>query len=365
MLIDRYLVREVAVPMAAVSVALVAVFATYSSSDYLAEAVEGLIPVDIVLYLIALKTTIALEVLLPTALYFSVVIGFGRLYSDYEMTALSASGVSDGRIVKAALRLALVVALAVACVSLLLRPWAYQTSYRLEAQAEASFDISKLQAGRFYETKRGGRIIFVEHIDREAERMDGVFVQRERLGATQVLYAQHAHQAKSADGQPLWTLRDGYAYELDRTGTDDRTGRFDELILNLAEEASPNVGAKRKAASTGELARSADPKDTAEFQWRLSMPFATLLLAVLGVVLSRAAPRQGRYGRAVAAVLVYAVYYNLSALAKSLVEQGQVGPVPGLWWINGLLALGLWAVLWQRVRPGPEATEVRGVPGAG
>jgi lipopolysaccharide export system permease protein len=55
------------------------------------------------------------------------------------------------------------------------------------------------------------------------------------------------------------------------------------------------------------------------------------------------------------AVLIFAVYYNLSAMAKKWVEQGILNPIPGIWWVQimlaGLLALLLWrspmAPRWQ------------------
>jgi lipopolysaccharide export system permease protein len=36
--------------------------------------------------------------------------------------------------------------------------------------------------------------------------------------------------------------------------------------------------------------------------------------------------------------LIYAVYYNTSAMAKKWVDQGVVGSMPGMWWVNVLLA---------------------------
>ena len=40
--------------------------------------------------------------------------------------------------------------------------------------------------------------------------------------------------------------------------------------------------------------QSDNPEDIAELQWRLSTPLSTLLLALLGVLLSRTTPRQGK-----------------------------------------------------------------------
>ena len=76
----------------------------------------------------------------------------------------------------------------------------------------------------------------------------------------------------------------------------------------------------------------------------------TVLLGLLGFPLSRAEARQGKYSKLLAAVFVYAVYYNLNVMAKTWVEQGVVGPFPGIWWVNALLAALVLALLWPTGR---------------
>jgi lipopolysaccharide export system permease protein len=87
----------------------------------------------------------------------------------------------------------------------------------------------------------------------------------------------------------------------------------------------------------------------AEWQGRLAAPLSSVLLALLGVPLSRTAPRQGKYARIVSGVVIYALYYNLSAMAKSWVETGVAPTVPGIWWVPGLLAGVVLTLLRQQV----------------
>ena len=72
-----------------------------------------------------------------------------------------------------------------------------------------------------------------------------------------------------------------------------------------------------------------------------------MLLALLGVPLSRSSPRQGKYAKVTSAVLVFAIYYNLSAMAKKWVAQGVLDAVPGIWWVQVLLGGLLLLLLWQ------------------
>ena len=70
-------------------------------------------------------------------------------------------------------------------------------------------------------------------------------------------------------------------------------------------------------------------EDVAEFQWRLSTPLSALLLALLAIPLSRSKPRQGRYARMLAALVIYAVYFNLLDVGRTWVELGERGRISG------------------------------------
>jgi lipopolysaccharide export system permease protein len=74
---------------------------------------------------------------------------------------------------------------------------------------------------------------------------------------------------------------------------------------------------------------------------------ATVLLALLGVPLSRSSPRQGKYAKLTTAVVIFAIYYNLSALTKKWVEKGVLDTIPGIWWVLLLLAGLLLIFLWR------------------
>ena len=68
---------------------------------------------------------------------------------------------------------------------------------------------------------------------------------------------------------------------------------------------------------------------------------------MLGVPLSRSSPRRGKYAKVMTAVLIIFVYHNLGAMAKKLVAQGFLGTLPGIWWVQILLAGLLLLLLWQ------------------
>lgn len=318
---------------------LIVVFAGYSSAVRLTQAAEGVIQVSTVAQLILLNTVIALEVLLPTALYLSVLAAVGRMHRDSEMVALNAAGVSELRVMAAVFKFAVVMALVVGFLSLFGRPWAYRESYRIEAEAVAEFDIRKMEAGQFIELEDSRYVLFSRDIDREQGRLREVFLQSDEGGRSQVIHAREAYLPPVQLGTARTAeFHDGYAYRLDPDGQKDVTLRFKTLVIHLGADEG-DTSYKRKAQATLSLARSDKPRDIAEYQWRLSTPVATVLLALLAVPLSRSAPRQSRFGSSFIAILVYALLFNLISMARNWVEQGRVGTIPGLWWAYAFPAL--------------------------
>lgn len=341
MIIDAYIAREVLKPLFAIAAALILIFVGYSSGRYLSYAVDGLLQVETLASFIVIKMVIALEVLLPIALYLSIVLGLGRLETSSEITAVRASGIGNGRVLRVVAGIAVLLALVVACLSILGRPIAYEKSYEIKAQAEAELELDKLASGNFYDSENRTRTFFVEEVDKANGRLSRVFIRGERGGVIHIISAETGqHSIDPENGRRILALSNVHVYFLGPGGTADKgVGRFKEMKLRLGDSDPVTVGYKRKAAPIAELAGSDSPLDVAEFQWRLSTPVSTLLLALLGVILSRAAPRSSRYTKTIGALLVYAVYYNLAAMAKTWVETSVVGAMPGVWWVHVALLM--------------------------
>jgi lipopolysaccharide export system permease protein len=352
LIIGRYVTAEIAKPMLVGLGLLVVVFTGYGTAVKLTQAAEGLIHLSVVAALIGLNTIIALEVLLPTALYLSIIGALSRFYRDSEMAAMNAAGISESRLMRSVFVLSLIVAIIVSVISLYGRPWAYRQSYQLEAEAQAEFDINKIEPGQFIELQDSKYVLFARAVNQQKGRLSEVFLQSERGEKIHVIYAQEAYLPPVRFGEPrTFNFFDGYSYLLDSLGSNDITLQFKELLVHLPDEQK-DTGYRRKAEPTINLFRSEAPKDVAEFQWRVSTPFITICLALLAVPLSRSAPRVGRYRSFFVAILVYVALFNLISIARNWVEDGKVASFPGIWWVYAfpllILAILMGAPLWAR-----------------
>jgi lipopolysaccharide export system permease protein len=343
-IIDRYIMREILKPTAAICLVLVVIYGSSMATRYWEDAVQGLLAGATVLQLILCRVLISLEVLLPTTFYLAVVIALGRFAASGELTAMSACGIGTARVTRA-----------VAVLSLSVRPWAWTQFFLLKARAEARFDLTRMQGGNFYELGGGNRVLFADRVDTRLPSADQVFVLNRRDGGLQVIYAARAAQSRPEAGSgPAITLENGSLYEFPATGEGGVVLAFTAATMRLRTDESVLLAYRVKAAASRDLLAAGNREATAELQWRLAAPLASLLLGLVAVPLSRSTPRGGQQGGLPAAILLFAAYYNVSAIAKKLVAQGAIGVLPGVFWGQILLVACLlllnwrWLARWRR-----------------
>ena len=333
MIIDRHISWEIMRPFATGLGLLVLIFIGFSAARQLALAAEGQLDMLTAFKLIGLNTLITMEILLPSAFFFSVLSAIGRLYKDSEMNALYAAGVSRARILEAVLKLALVVALITGFISIQGRPWAFRTSYALEAEAAAQFDLKQMATGEFVNLDGSDYVFIAKDIDLERGLHKGVFLQKSHNNneRSEIIVAESASLPTLNPGHATQAeFYNGYNYLLDNRERQDMTLKFKELVVRLAnEEAQERY--RRKAETTVKLANSSEPKDIAEYQWRITTPLATILLALIAVPLARSAPRESRFRNFSFALLVYIALFSMVSILRTWIEQGKLGAIPGLW----------------------------------
>lgn len=355
LLIKRYLHRQILAPLVTICVILIIIFSGYSAARFLPDAAAGHMSTSAVLDLVFFRILIALEVLIPVTLLFSVTTVLARMHADAEIIALHSCGFGERTIIGSVLRLSVPIALLVAGLSLFARPWAYERSYWLKADAQANFDFSRLRPGCFHEIGETGLVVFLAAIDMDRQRAIDIFIQQRDDTGQKITRAKEAWQEIDPESHEKFiVLHHGYHYALADGQDQAIVVGFENFRLALVPKQITSIGYRRKAAPTSSLAVSSAAADQAELQWRFSTGFSTFLLGLLGIPLGRTVPRRGKSARMFSAVAVFAFYYIMASVAKTLMEREIVGSIPGIWWPHLLLA-ALLVVLLKRPHPGASS----------
>ena len=342
----RHILREVALAFIGVALVLLVLLVTNQLAFVLGRVADGQVPGSLVLELLRLSVTENSNVILPISLLLGITVALGRLYHDSEMAAAQACGMSPLTVYAAAGLVTLAATLLCGWIAFFAGPEGARRSFEIRTESLRTALVRGLAPGQF-RSLGGGAVLYFR--DQEADgRLHGVFFERRLAGGSggddariELVLADSAQYTLAADGSLASViLHDGQRYEGVAGGGAWRTMRFREQSIPVRSGATAAASNPRPDMQTTRALRaSSDGRYVAEYHWRIATVVITLLLGILAVPIARLRPRQGRYGRVIWAVLLYAVYASLLISGRTLLEKGVVPAWLGLWWAHALVAL--------------------------
>jgi len=345
-ILDRYIFREIAMTWLGVTMVLLLILLTNQFARVLGDVAKGKLPKNAAFDIIGLSAVQYLTVLVPIGLFLAIMLSLGRLYRDSEMPAMMACRVGPSGIYRPVSWLVVPLAAGVAWLSIFGGPWALTEVDRIGAEARREADLSSIEPGKFSVFGPDNAVVYGQRVTPDGS-MQRVFMQRTlEDGLVEVVVADLGKMVESDDPDVrLLLLTDGRRYEGIPGTSRFRVVEFAEHGLPYALPSLKTADPRPRAMQFMELLRSDEPKHIAEFQWRLSIPLSTVLLAVLAVPLSRSQPRAGRYGRIAIGLLVFIIYLNMMSASKAWIEQSTINPALGIWWVHGCALLLAFAIL--------------------
>ncbi len=348
--IDRYVLREILATWAAVTLVLLVILFTNSLAYMLSKVVEGDIAGDVVLPLFLTNVASVVVMVIPLGLYLALLLTFGRLYAESEMAALGACGVGMARLYRPALAAGLIAAAITAALTIWVSPWATRVEHQVRSQIASRSDLTGITPGRFNRPAGGDVVLFAETKDSDTKVLEEVFVQAvDEAGRTHVIRAQRARQRIDEATQARYLeFAQGHRYTGEPGQARMRAVAFARHGIRLPERNRTTGEVGLEGQSMAELERRDTLEATAERQWRVAMPVACVVLALLALPLSQTTPRKGRYANMVVALLVYIAYANILVVARDALASGDVPRALGLWWGHGLALVFAAAMIVRR-----------------
>ena len=119
MIISRYLTREVLITLLSVTLVLLLAFLSQQVVRYLNYVAVGKIPTTVLVQIVSFEIPYLTAFLLPLGLFLGILLAYGRLYANHEMSIMQLYGFGFKRI----FRLTLFIASTVASIILVLMLW--------------------------------------------------------------------------------------------------------------------------------------------------------------------------------------------------------------------------------------------------
>lgn len=323
--------------------------------NYLAQAASGSLNADFLFAIMGYRMPEFLVMIIPLGLFLGIIMAYGRLYVENEMTILSATGMSQGQLLRMTMIPALGVMALVAFLSLFIAPRGIQQVEMLLAKQDSMTEFDTLVPGRFQLLEGGNRVTYTESLSNDRQQMEGVFIasRSDASSAAMSLVLSRTGRISTTEqqGQRYLILNDGFRYDMTPGASNVRVVEYDTYGLRMDDRTINDEISREQAIPTSVLLKSDEPGYIAELQWRLSLPLLVPVIVLLAVPLSRVNPRQGRFVKLLPGVLLYLFYLALLMYARSAVDDQRIPPQIGVWWVHGIyVVIGLLLVFQESLQ---------------
>ena len=325
-LIQRYLFRQIGLPIVAAVAALAGIGLLSQSLDQLEVIVERGQSVWVMVKLTLLALPQLIAVILPIGLFVGALIALTRLQREQELTAAYAAGVSRWALIRPALQIALIVTVASLLVNVFVQPWAQREGRRQAFAIRTDLAALLVEEGRFVQGP-DGLTVYVQQIEQNG-LMKNLFVYLDN-GKTVTTWDAETARFGRVDGLPVLTMQNGsmqryssrevlnqlsfdqQVFDLSPYAKTSERIRFKPSDLWLTDLFDPTPALLESAGTRGELAAEGHSRLASPLYALAAMAFA--LAAILGGAFSRTG-YTGRIAKAAGAFLLLRVIgYGLVA----------------------------------------------------
>lgn len=288
---------------------------------------------------------------LPMATLLGVLLGFLRLSTDNEVTALRAAGVGLKQLLTPVALLALIAWLSCSALAIWAMPWGHNKFETLLFQVAHSQADLALKERAFLDSFPG-LVIYVGRLPGEGRLMDVFIVDQRDEAKENTIIAKRGKFFPASAGKVTLRLYDGTIHAIGENMQSAQTASFETYDITM--DAGGGMGSApkrhnkhRKEMFVGELLAEMDkapPGSTRyylldiELQQKFSLPFACFVMALIGIPLG-VHTRAGRSWGVALALGVFLVYYLMLSAAWGFGESGAYPPKLGVWVPNLIFAL--------------------------
>lgn len=347
MILYRYIAREIILSTLAVSSVLLLVIVGSRFARYLDRAASGRLSLDSLGHLTLLYMPYAAQMIIPISFVLAIMLTFGRLYMQSEMAVIQSSGVSQRRLLKLVLVLALGVAGVTGFASLYVTPLTQQMSEVVIQEQQQRTGFESITPGQFLEL--GSQAVYSQSITSDQETLQRVFIAQNDGEVDELAVAQRGFQQLAEDTQSRFlVLEEGNRYELPGDDLAMTDLRFERYALRIGVHTPPTIEQEVEMMFLPELLASEEIAAQVELQWRLGLPAMVLVMVLVALPMTKVNPRQGRFMTLLPVLFLQMVFLTSLMSLQGTINKGQFPLYPGLWSIHlFFLLLGL-VLSWRR-----------------
>jgi lipopolysaccharide export system permease protein len=294
----------------------------------------------------------ALKVTIPMGVLVGILLGLSRMAADSEVTAMRASGVSVRKFLKIISVFGIAAWVLALVNTVIVEPRSAAALAVLQNKLAATQISFEVQPHVFYEGFKN-HVLYVEDVS----SVSGAAVWKNVFdadisipGTPKITIAKEAVVSASGTDAIRLHLINGETHDTNSRAPDQYTiTTFQETDIVISQPPIPKPAQDAVPVaqlSTQELYRQKyNPnKEFARWYWiefnrRLALPTACLVLVLIGIPLGLSAKKGGKGAGFLLTIVLVFIYYFVSIIGVSLARGGKISPVLGVWMANIVFGL--------------------------
>jgi LPS export ABC transporter permease LptG/LPS export ABC transporter permease LptF len=365
-ILDRYLVREIALPFVISLLVLTFVLMIPPILQRAQELIAKGVEVAVVARALMLLAPQALCNTIPMSVLLGILVGFGRLSGDREFVTMQACGVSLMRLLRPVALFALLGTAATAYAIIVALPGSNQ-AFRIIAADLMEERIESTLAPRVFFTDLPHRVIYVRDLPPGGGWRDVFLGDQSEAGFNTVYFASQGFIRLDREiPQVQLELVDGVSHRTSIVNEESyEPTEFDRLIINIDPKSvfrdDPPLGAPEMTIaqlreSVAEEAKQGGKALNQRFMihYKFALPLTCPILALIGLALGASNHRGGRLTSFVFGFAVILINYVLLYGARAVAMGGRLPPEVAAWIPNVFMTLGATTLMAWRIRAGDQ-----------
>lgn len=348
--LDKFILGELRVPfffgIMAFSIILVAGGLLFKLADLI---IERGVPLGVAarLFLYYMPRLVALTI--PMSCLLASLLGFSKLSANSELVALKSTGLSFQRIIRPVVIAAFFVSIGSFLVNETLVPLSEKAAANVMMYEVLKQSPPVFKEKIFLREESGGqlkRVIYIGKMDNRTNAMRDILVQEFDDGhMNRVISAETGEWVDSG-----WWMDNGKVFEINKNGDISLMFKFDRQALMLLfnpEEIKKKVEDPDQMTipmlyqtiRLNEAIGTDSGKLWMLLHLRISLPWACMILAIVGAALGSRPQRSGSSVGLGLSVIIVFVYYVIMSFSRSLGESAYLPPFVAAWTANSIFLI--------------------------
>jgi lipopolysaccharide export system permease protein len=362
-IISRYIFKEILTPFGITFLVFTLIFLLSNLMQLIDMIVQKGVGLWDITRLMGYTLPFLFVYIIPMTFFISILLGFLRLSSDNEVTALKASGIGFFQLLPPVLILSLAGYLLTSFTAMVAQPW---SEYSLK---NLIFNIAVVQAKvtlkeRVFNNDFNDLVFYIQKVSSEGEMEDVFIFDQRQKDVPQTIVAKNGWLIPDPHERSLnLGLGNGTIYNVTLGSKSAQNINFKTYNLILPLDKMVAAQAKRERSETElyplelkKKIRQTSPGESKYYKYQIeyykkfSLPFSCLVFGMIAFPLGLQSRLAGRSWAVVLGGIVFFIYYLILSLAFSMGENGTLNPVIGLWLPNVIVgAIGgyLFWITWK------------------